>query len=124
MIIILLIPVFLSALLLTAHFLRTGSIFLAILAFLFPFALFIKRTWTVRFVQIVLFIGTIEWVYTLMNLLIERHEAGKPWVRLSLVLGIVAVFTISSASVFSFSNLLRKRYGLITASAEKNDIQK
>ena len=95
MIAILLTPAFLSSLLLAAHLLREGSFFIAIFAFLFPFTL-----------------GAIEWVYTLMQFVIERQEAGQPWVRLSIILGAVAILTVSSASAFSFSSSLRKRYGL------------
>ena len=120
---ILLIPAFLSFLLLAAHFLRMGSIFMAIFALLFPFALFIKRPWAARLVQIALFLGGIEWVYTLMQFVIERHEAGQPWIRLLIILGAVIILTIGSASIFSFSSRLRKRYGLSNEITEENNFQ-
>jgi len=122
MIIILLMPIFLSALLLVAHFLRTGSIFMTALAFLFPFLLFIKRAWAARFVQIILAFGVIEWTITLLYLVAERREDGHPWIRLAIILGIVIVFTGGSALILSSSHLLRKKYGLVAKLTEEDNL--
>jgi len=114
MYIILLLPVFLSALLLGAHFIRSGSILLAVPALLFPFLLFIRRAWAARLVQLILAFGLIEWVITLLHLVAERCVDGQPWIRLTIILGSVAAFTGGSALLFSFSRTLRRRYGLGT----------
>jgi len=115
-------PVFLSALLLGAHFLRSGSVLMAVFTLLFPFVLFIKRSWAARLVQLFLAFGVIEWAITLLHLVAERRVDGQPWIRLAIILGIVVLFTGSSALIFSFSRSLRKRYRMGTALTEENDI--
>ena len=107
-----LIPAFLSALLLAAHFSRMGSPLLVILALLLPAFLFIRREWAARLVQVALIYGAIEWVRELVFLVAERSAQGQPWTRLAIILGFVAMFTGSSALPFSFSRPLRRRYGL------------
>jgi heme/copper-type cytochrome/quinol oxidase subunit 4 len=107
-----LIPVFLSALLLGAHFLRSGQTVITVLIVLFPVILLMKRAWAARATQIVLFLGGIEWIRTLLIFVAARREADQPWTRLAVILGIVALFTIGSGLLFSLSGALRKRYRL------------
>ena len=107
-----LVPVFFSALLLAAHFLRMESIPLVVLVVLIPLALFVKRPWAARLVQLALILGALEWVRTLLNLIGEREAEGEPWTRLAVILGLVALFTVSAALPFWFSRPVRARYGL------------
>lgn len=107
-----LIPVILSALLLGAHFFRSGPTFLAVLIALLPVILFVKQAWVARLTQLVLVLGGIEWVRTLLIFVAQRREADQPWTRLAVILGAVALFTIGSGLLFSLSAALRKRYGL------------
>ena len=114
-----LIPAFLSALLLGAHFSRMGWTPLVILSLLIPVVLFFRYEWAARLVQVALIYGAIEWVRTLLFFVAERNEQGQPWIRLAIILGFVAVFTGSSALSFSFSRPLRRRYGLDNSLAEE-----
>ena len=107
-----LIPVILSALLLGAHFLRAGQTVVAVLAVLFPLILLAKRPWAARVTQIVLLLGGLEWIRTMLVFVAARREAGDDWIRLAVILGTVALFTIGSGLIFSFSGALRTRYGL------------
>jgi hypothetical protein len=107
-----LIPALLSALLLAAHFSRMGSPLLGVLALLLPAFLLIRREWAARLVQVALIYGAIEWVRALVFLVAERSAEGQPWTRVAIILGFVAVFTLSSALPFSLSRPLRRRYGL------------
>jgi len=107
-----LLPVVLSALLLGAHFLRTGLIPVVILAVLFPALLFFRRAWAARLVQIMLVLGALEWVRTLLILVAARQAVGQPWSRLAMIIGLVVVFTAGSALLFSFCRSLRIMYGL------------
>jgi hypothetical protein len=109
-----LLPVILSALILGAHFLRSGLTFLAVLMVLFPFVLLVKKAWVARLTQFVLVLGGIEWIRTLVVFVADRREMGQPWTRLAVILGGVALFTIGSGLLFSLSGALRKRYGLDT----------
>ena len=62
-------------------------------------------------VQAVLVVAALEWGRTLVVLAGERQEAGEPWVRLAVILGAVALFTLGSALMFRLP-ALRQRYGL------------
>ena len=105
-------PIILSALILGAHYLRSGPFILVIISFLFPAILFIKRAWAARLVQIILLLGMVEWIRTLFILVAERRLLGEPWGRLAIILGLVAIISGGSALLFSYNNSVRKRYKL------------
>ncbi len=112
-----LLPVILSFLLLAAHFLRSGLIPFVVLALLFPLLLFFRKNWVARFIQCTLVLGTLEWLRVLFGLVDIRQEAGQPWVRLAIIIGIVAAFTAFSAFIFC-CNSLKVRYKLANSSKE------
>ncbi len=106
-----LLPAILSLLLLGAHFLRGRLWVLFLIALIMLLFLPIRKPWSARLVQMFLVIGGLEWVRTLISLAKMRQAEGLPWMRLALILGAVAVFTICSALVFKFKSL-RERYWL------------
>ncbi len=106
----------LSALLLGAHFRWHGMDPVSIPVILFPALLFIKKAWAARTVQIILFLGGLEWVRTTIEIASRRIDAGEPWVRMAIILGAVALFTAVSGLPFSRNKELRRQYGL-----EKNN---
>jgi len=106
-----LIPVYLSTLLLAAHFLRAGWMPAVVAALLSPFILLIKRKWAARTMQMILFCASIEWVRTLLGIMAHRRAAGEPWLRMAAILGAIAVFTACSALLF-LCRSLRERYKL------------
>jgi hypothetical protein len=73
------------------------------------FLLFVRTQWAARIVQGILVLGGIEWIRTLVVLAMLRQDMGRPWIRLAVILGAVAVMTISSALVFRLKSL-RERY--------------
>ena len=87
----------LSALLLAAHFFRSGRLLLAGIALLIPWLLLTRTTWGRRAVQVCLSVGVVEWVRTGFVFVQERRTAGAPWERLALILGAVALLTASAA---------------------------
>jgi len=117
-----LLPVFLSALLLCAHFLRLELIPVAVLALLFPTLLLFRRSWAIRIVQIFLVLGALEWIRILLIYVAERREIGQPWIRLAFILGFIAIFTGGSALLFYFIGSLRKRYGLDNSLTEDSNM--
>ena len=76
------IPTILSAVLLAAHFLRDGQIFVVVLCLL---------------LQGLLVIGALEWLRTLWTMVQVRQAMDEPWTRLALILGVVAAFTLATA---------------------------
>ena len=92
-----LLPAALSALLLAAHFLRTGNfIVVAGLLALVPL-LAVRRRWVPIVVRLTLWLGAGIWVYTLARFAVERVRLGEPWLRLAVILGGVAAFTALSS---------------------------
>jgi hypothetical protein len=107
-----LLPIILSAIVLGAHYLRSGPFILVLLSFLFPALLFIKRAWAARLVQFILVLGMFEWLRTLLNLVAERRLLGEPWGRLAIILGLVAIITGGSALLFSYNSSVKNNYRL------------
>lgn len=89
--------VILSFMLIAAHFQRAGSSLLAMTCLFCPNLLFIGRPWSSRIVQILLLLATIEWLRTVVDLVLLRQDAGLPWLRLAIIIGGVLVFTLISA---------------------------
>jgi len=106
-----LLPVFLSTLLMGAHFLRVGFLPLVVLVLMFPIILFFRKPWAARLVQVFLILGALEWTRTLFLLIHQRQALGLEWTRLAIILGLVAVFTGTSSLVF-LSRSLKERYRL------------
>jgi len=96
----LLLPVILSLVVLAAHFLRSGNVVMVGGVLAVVVLLAVRRRWAARSVQVALLLGAAEWVRTLAQLVQSRSNAGEPVLRLSLILGGVALFTALSALVF------------------------
>ena len=92
-------PVVLSALLLAAHFYRSRSLALVAASLALPLLLLVRERWSARAVQAGLVLGALEWMRTLAFFAGQRMEVGRPWGRLALILGVVAVLTALSALV-------------------------
>lgn len=106
-----LLPVLFSALLIAAHCLRSGHPILALLCLAAPLLLLIRRPAAVRLVQLALVLAALEWVRTAAVLAAWRSDTGLPWIRMAIILGAVAAFTLGSIFVF-LSKTLRSRYNL------------
>jgi hypothetical protein len=105
----LLIPVILSLLVAAAHWLHAGNLVLTALCLAAPFLLFVRRGWSVRIVQTILALMTLEWICTALNLVHERQAEELPWQRSAVILGAVAL--VSCLSIFALSaKSLRSRY--------------
>lgn len=101
----------LALLLLAAHLVHAGWLPLAGIALLLIGLLFVRRPWAARVVQAVLAIATIEWIRTAYSLSQLRLEHGRPYLRLLLILGAVALVTALAAAAFQHP-ALRRRFGL------------
>ena len=106
-----LLPVIFSFLILSAHFSRGNLFILSIICLLIPLLLFIKKGWVVRTMQTLLIFGSIEWIRALFMYANERQAIGEPYIRLAIIIGIIALFTGLSALVFR-NQFLKKLYKL------------
>jgi hypothetical protein len=106
---LLVVPLVLSALLLGAHFFRAAELGLTAICLAAPFLLLTGRIWAVRVVQVFTVAGAAIWVRTAVVLAGERIEAGRPWLRMAIILGSVAAFTLLSALLVE---VWRRRKGI------------
>ncbi|MCP5104304.1 MAG: 4Fe-4S binding protein [bacterium] len=90
----------LSCVFLAAHFSRGDQNWLALACLVFPFILLSKKEWVMRIFQVFLVMGGIIWIQRTLFLVRERQLENMPWVRLAVILGVVALFTLLSALVF------------------------
>ncbi|MGB5722589.1 MAG: hypothetical protein WBM34_17990 [Woeseiaceae bacterium] len=109
--VLLYIPVVLSLVVLGAHFMRyDNSIGVAASAVLIAL-LFVRQAWVARLLQIILVLGALEWLLTLYELAQVRVALGQPYVRMIVILGLVAAVTLCAALLFQ-SPTLKKIYQL------------
>ena len=104
-----LIPLILSFLLLGAHFYRSGQVVLSGLCVLILLLLFLRKSWVPRMFQLLLILGSLEWLRSLYFFAAMRIAWDQPWMRLAIILGAVALFTALSGLVFK-NNKLRSYY--------------
>jgi hypothetical protein len=104
-----LLPVFISFLLLAAHFMRAGQTVVVVVLLLLLPLLLLKKFWVPWVMQLTLLLGALEWVRTIVFVAQTRMDEGMPWTRMAVILGVVALFTALSSLVFR-SKALRKRY--------------
>lgn len=77
----------------------------ALLCLVTIFLLLVKKPWVARLFQLLLVLFALEWVRTLFVLIQLRIDADLPWTRLALILGIVTLFTATSALLFHNKNM-------------------
>ena len=68
------------------------------------------RAWAARLVQGALVLGAAEWLWTAAVLIQQRQALGQPWLRMSLILGAVALFTAGAALVFRHPGLRARHF--------------
>jgi len=104
-------PVWLSLLLLAAHFYRAQNLVLAAVSLLLLALLLVRKPWAARVVQVGLGLGALEWLRTLAIFAQERLAMGQQWLRLALILGAVAAFSALATLVFKHPKV-RAHFGL------------
>jgi hypothetical protein len=67
-----------------------------------------------------LVLGGIEWIRTLVAIAGRRQAAGEAWLRMVVILGVVAAFTFASVLVFR-SKKLEERYGLTSGATDERE---
>ena len=103
------IPLIIAFLLLGAHFLRSGHMFLAGVSILAPLLLLIKKRWILLFVKWLDYSAAIVWIQTTFLLVQQRRMVGGPWVRMLLILSGVTVFTWYAGYLLN-SDIVKRRY--------------
>lgn len=97
---LLLLPAILSLLTLGAHFFRAGNHVGVAVAVALSALLAVRRPWVARVVPVALLFGAAEWIRTAVRIGSWRMHEGRPWVRMAVILGAVALITGASAAAF------------------------
>jgi len=101
------VPVVLSLVVLGAHFMRYGHSAGVVGSIVLIALLFVRQPWVARLIQIALILGALEWIWTLFDLLQVRVAMGQPYIRMMVIIGVVAAVTLISALLFQTSTLKR-----------------
>jgi hypothetical protein len=105
------VPVVLSLVVLGAHFMREGHSAGVVGSIVLIALLFVRQSWVARLIQVALILGALEWIWTLFDLLQVRVAMGQPYIRMMVIIGVVAAVTLISALLFQTSTL-KKIYKL------------
>lgn len=101
-------PVILSFIVTGAHFLRSGNILTTVILLGIPFLLMIQKRISIRLVQLFLFFSTVTWLFTTLRLINDRISTGSDWIRMSLILGTVAVIPALAILLLNKKSILDK----------------
>lgn len=83
--------VILSAIVIAAHFLRSGSIVPMALSLVAPFLFLPRQPWARRLSQAFCLAAAGVWVATTLDIARERVALGEDWLRMAIILAAVAV---------------------------------
>jgi len=101
--------VFISILMFAAHFYRAGHEILAYSVLASPLILILRKWYTARVIQVLLFIATIQWWITIDKIARMRMAFNMPFYRFTVIMSSVAIFTLLSILVFE-SKSMKKIY--------------
>jgi hypothetical protein len=107
---LLLTPTVLGLLLMAAHFFRAGLDALVVVSLLATVLVAVPRRWASWTLQAVLVLGAAEWVRTTVVLADVRQQMGLPAGRMMVILGAVALVTLTAAALH-WTPRLRRRFG-------------
>ena len=100
----------LSSLILSAHFLRQGSLTAALICLGLPVAaLILRQGWALFGTRLLLWTGVMLWVLNMVRGMAQgRAGRGEPWHRLAFILGAVALWTAASAWLISHKTVTER----------------
>jgi hypothetical protein len=96
-----------SILMISAHFYRMNKVYLAYFLLLTPLILIIKHRISARVIQVLLFLSTIEWWIIIYKIIKIRRDFNMPWIRFSVIMSFVAIFTLLSIFIFNTKTMKR-----------------
>jgi len=98
-----------AALLLGAHFLRTGNSAMVALCLAAPLLFLVRRRWSLILLQILAYGAAVTWIAVAIQLVNLRQQTGQPWAFAAVILGSVALFTVAAGLLLN-SRAIKDRY--------------
>ncbi len=93
------IVVVLSYVLFWAHLSRHHLDPWSYLVLLIPLLFFVKRKWALKVMEYILYVATLSWIYTTVEIFLQRLHNGEPYMRFLIIMVLVIIYTIFSALV-------------------------
>jgi hypothetical protein len=97
----------LALLILGAHFFRADQLAGVFVCAALLGLMALRRRWVWRVLQAALVLGALEWLWTASQFAQERMALGRPWARMALILGAVALLTLAAAALLRGARLRR-----------------
>src|SRR3974390_258905 len=88
-----------AALLIAAHFLRDGNLLGVAICLAAPLLFLARRRWSLLSLEGLAYVAAIIWIWTAWQIAMERLAFGQPWLRASLILGVVAAVSALAGGV-------------------------
>ena len=98
-------PIIICSLIMAAHLGRANMFILQILSLLIPFLLIWKSKISARAIQLFLLVFGLEWIRTLLHYANLRIDNGEEYIRLVLILGVIAIINFATILVFRTKNM-------------------
>ncbi len=98
-----------AALLLGAHFLRSGEIAAAALCLAAPLLFLYRRRWSLILLQFLAYGAAGRWLIIAVFLIRDRQHSGQPWTLAVLILGAVALLSLVAGLLLP-SRGVKERY--------------
>lgn len=99
----------LSAVLVAAHFLRSGQIVLSVLCLLTPLLFLHRKRISLIALQIFSYAAVVVWLHTAGRLIMVRVALGQSWKAAATILGAVALVTLIAGLLLN-GKAIRSRY--------------
>jgi uncharacterized membrane protein YkgB len=98
-----------AILLMTAHFLRTGSVIGAALYLATPLLFLVRQRWSLLLLQVLVYAAAIIWLGTTWQLVSMRQSLGQPWFLAATILVTVAAISVLAGELLS-CDTVKERY--------------
>jgi hypothetical protein len=98
-----------ASLLLAAHFYRAGNLLLVALCLATPLLFLYRKRWSLILLQFAAYGATARWLWTALQIVEFREQAGRPWATAAAILVGVALFTLAAGLLMN-SRSMRERY--------------
>src|SRR6516225_2711887 len=98
-----------AALLIAAHFLRDGNWLGVAICLAAPLLFIVRQRWSLLLLEGLAYVAAIVWLWTAWQISVERSSFGQPWLRASLILGVVAAISALAGGLLR-SKAVQSRY--------------
>jgi len=98
-----------AAALTAAHFFRAGSYAMVALSLATPLLFLNRKRWSLVLLQLAAYAATLNWLIVTLLLVQMRQQVGRPWNTAAIILGAVALLTLTAGLLMN-SRSLRERY--------------